>query len=275
MRERGVKLTRKLIIWIAFIMILCLSSGILSLPVSAATTPIIKTGECFPPNCYYHYDGEIWIYSTSKYKKEVKKAIRLMNKKYNVFRSTKKKNKCDVWIRDTNKPPKKKSIAGTRIVSGDIILYKKNMKRLSKADRILTIAHELGHTAGLAHSNTKKSLMYPYVDLMKAKKLSKADVNGLKKAKKYADKSNIKREKIRKAFLLAEQYGKVIRFRVSSAGRFVLTFPKRGTAYSSSDSHILKVYRTGVIDLKGFGSVTLTVKNAGIRHRFRIDIEKK
>lgn len=251
----------------ALLMILVL----LCLPMQAkAATPIIRETESWPTTCYFHYDGKIAVYTTSKYKKEVKKAVKLLNKKYNVFRYTTSKSSRDVLIRDKKKAPMPTVIAQTWHYNGNIILYKNGMKKLTKKQRILAIAHELGHAAGLNHARSRKSLMYGYVNRMKAKGLSKADVRALKKAKKLADKENKRRKNLLNAFLVFERYGKTIPL---SYGAYVLSFPGRSTTYSSSNSKILQVYKTGYIAVKNPGTVRLTVNSTGKKHVFRIHVQ--
>ena len=236
---------------------------------SHAATPIIRDTQTWPTTCYYHYDGKIAVYASTRYKKDVKRAIKLLNKKYNVFRYTTSKSKRDVLIRDKKKPPEKSVVAQTIHYNGNIILYKKSMKKLSRKKRVLAIAHELGHAAGLYHSRSRKSLMYGNVSYMKAKGLSKGDVSGLKAAKKQASKELPSRKDFLQAFLAYEKYGYTIPL---SYGAFVLAFPTRGTTYHSSNSRILEVWQTGYMAAKNSGNVTLTVKNAGKVHKFRIHV---
>ena len=257
------KRSKRITALLMFLVLLCL-------PLQAnAATPIIRETESWPTSCYFHYDGKIAVYTTSKYKKEVIKAVKLLNKKYNVFRYTTSKSARDVLIRDKKKAPVRTVVAQTWHYNGNIILYRNNMKKLTRKQRILAIAHELGHTAGLNHSTSRKSLMYGYVNRMKAKGLSKADVRALKKAKKMADKENRRRKELLNAFLVFEQYGKTIPL---SYGAYVLSFPGRATTYSSSNSKVLQVFKTGYIAVKNPGTVRLTVNNGGKKHVFRISV---
>ncbi len=257
--KRRVRITALLMILVLF----CLPVQI------KAATPIIRETESWPTSCYYHYDGKIAVYTTSKYKKEVKKAIKLLNKRYKAFYYTTSKSARDVLIRDKKNPPGRSVIAQTWHYNGTIILFKKNMKRLTKKQRVLAIAHELGHAAGLNHASSRKSLMYGYINRMKAKGLSKADVAALKKAKSYADQQNRERKDFLNAFLIFERYGETIPL---GYGAYVLSFPARGTVYYSSDTRILQVYQTGYIAAKNPGTVRLTVVNAGVKHVFKIRV---
>lgn len=265
MRE---KIKRMIISCICFMLIA-------GLPVNSyAATPVISESQANPPDCYYHYDGQIWIYSTSKYQSEVKSAISLLNKKYNIFRYTKAKSKKDVWIYDQSKPPVQTICALTNQFKSTIILYRASMKRLNKTRRILAIAHEICHSAGLAHSGSKSSLMYSYVDLMKAKGLSKADVKALKKARKRATSRNAGRKKLLNALLMFKKNNVTIPFSYNkSIGRgWVIAFPKRGTVYRSSNSKVVSIQSNGIMMVKGRGAVRLTIKNAGKKHIFKFYI---
>ena len=235
-----------------------------------AATPLLQDSGAVVPTCYHHYDGKIFVYITSKYKKDAKSAIRLLNKKFNVFRYTKYKNKRDVIIKDQSRSPNGNILARTANYNGTIVLYRNKLNKLNRAERIITIAHELGHAAGLDHSSSPYSLMYPSLNGMKAKNFSKADVKSLKKAKRYVDETRKKRNAFRKALLEYEEEGYTIPF---PRGVYILAFPKRGTTYRSSNSEILQVYQTGVIVVKNSGNVKLVVNNAGKRYSFKIHVD--
>ena len=240
---------------------------------AAAATPIIPDYKSFPPDCYYHYDGQIWVYSTSSYKKEVKKAVKLLNKRFNIFRLTQAKTKRDVWVKDKTQPPVRTIIALTTQYTGSVVLYKGNMRKLNSSMKVLTIAHELCHAAGLDHAGSRSSLMYPYIDKSTAVGLSGADVKALKKARtRAANRNNSGRLYNLNLFLKAEKYNLRLRmhYRPGQANSVVLAFPRRGTSYKSSNSGVLSVQANGMLQLKRPGQVTLTVVNAGKTHVFRI-----
>lgn len=267
-----------------FILFICALFLVTGTPVTAqGATPIIR--ETDPSvsvyNCYFHYDGKIYVYTTSRYRKEVKRAIRLLNKRFDVFRYTKDKTKRDVLIKDKSSftgqsmPKNQHVLALTTHYNATIILYKKMFKRMGSGARILTIAHELGHAAGLAHASSRKSLMYPYMNQLKAKGLSSADVRALRKARKYSKEENKNRRKpVLEFFLAAEKAGKAIGFHMPSQGKgmVILTFPKRGIRYSSSNRNVLETYQNGLLLIKKQGSVTLKVNNRGTIHRFKIHV---
>jgi len=241
--------------------------------IHAAATPLISTSEANPPDCYYHMDGQIWVYSKSAYKVEIKRAVKKLNRKFDVFKYTSKKSKADVVISD--KKSRNNYLGITYPSLGRIYLYKKQMNKLSKAGQITAIAHELCHAAGLNHSKDKKSLMYYRMQKKtQSKGLSKEDLKALRKARKRAVKRNdSERRKHLRAFLSAEKYGYAIMFYKRDGNFMVLSFEERGATYSSSNNNILKAYPNGLIYVKSAGRVTLTVKNAGVKHKFRIIIK--
>ena len=258
---------KRLLVPILFFILFC------SIQLDAqAATPIISAKKSVLTDCYFHYDGQIWVYSTSSYKNEVKKAVQLLNKRFNIFRYTTAKTKRDVWVKDRAKAPSNTLLAMTTQYTGSIVLYKNNMKYLNKSRKILAIAHELGHAAGLDHADSRSSLMYPYIDLMKAKGLSAADTKALRKARTRASTRNKQWKKQMEPFLKAERYNVNLRYRLKSTGSnsLILLFTKRGTSYRSSNTRIMEVMPNGIITMKKRGKVTLTVKNAGKKHIFHL-----
>ena len=232
-----------------------------------AATPLIR--DIQPCDCYYHYDGKIWVYSNSSYKAIIKAAIKKLNKKYHVFQWTTDKTSSDVIIADKKKG---KGLYGkTRTDLGKIILYRNTMKRLSKTKQILVVEHELCHAAGIDHARDKKSLMYKTP--VRTKGLTSADLKALKKARKRALKTLSGRKKLYKSFLAAEEGNEAILVDTSRGDSDVLVFPKRGTSYHSSNTAVLKVRRNGLMTARKKGTTILTVQNAGIRHTFTIKVK--
>jgi len=240
---------------------------------AAATPTFAERGEYYS-DCYYHYDGKIWVYSTSKYKSETRSAIKLLNKKFKAFCYTTSKTKRDVWVRDKSKLFSYRVCALTVNDSGNIYLYRPNMKKLTKKLRILVIAHELCHAAGLARASGRSSLMYPYVDKIKTYGLSSADVKALKKARNYAQERNKQRRAVLNSLIGIEKRNLRVGLRYRSDGKnsWIFAFPKRGTTYRSSNTSIMQVLQTGKVTVKRPGKVRLTVNNAGTKHVFYFTI---
>ena len=254
---------KRLFAYVLFVIMLCM-------PVQAmAATPIITKDQANPNNCYFHFDGKIWVYSESAYRSEISKAVKLLNKKYPVFRVTTVKRKRDVLINDRQSVSRKNVCAYTIHRTGTITIVRRTMKKMNKKMRILVIAHELCHAAGLNHSKSRKSLMYPYVNKLKTKTLSRADVKALVKAKKLWKQDNAKRKKIISELLAAEQLGQGIRMRISGRSIMFVVFPERGTTYSSSNPGVMEVYPSGAVVINYPGDAVLTANNNGQIHRFR------
>ncbi len=254
---------KRLLVYILFVIMLCMPVKVM------AATPLITKDQANPNNCYFHFDGKIWVYSTSRYKSEVSRAVRLLNKKYPVFKVTAAKNKRDVWVKDKQSVSRKNVCAYTVHRTGTITVVRSTMKKMNKRMRILVIAHELCHAAGLNHSNSRKSLMYPYVNKLKIKTLSKADVKALHKAKKLWKQDNDKRKRIIRELLAAEQLGQGIRMWISGRSIMFVVFPERGTTYSSSNPGVMEVYPSGAVVINYPGDAVLTANNNGQIHRFR------
>ena len=181
-----------------------------------------------------------------------------------------KKTKRDVLIADSSSLPNWRVCAATSQFKATILRYKPNMRKLVKRLRILTIAHELGHAAGLDHAKAKASLMYPYVDKTTAKGLSKADVKSLKKARTRANKRNVNRKKFLNLVLKLEQ-NKIsipISYAKTAGKSWVFSFPKRGTTFKSSNSRVITAMPNGIVTVKGVGDAKLIVHNAGKKYEF-------
>ena len=238
----------------------------MNMTTAQAATPLIRNAN--PYDCYYHYDGKIWVYSKSSYKTVIKTAIKKLNKRYRVFHWTADKNSSDVIITDKKKG---KGIYGlTRTDLGKIVLYKNNMKKLSRSRQILVVEHELCHAAGIDHARNKKSLMYKTP--MKTKGLTSADLKALKKARKRALKTLKARKLLYRSFIAAEEKGETILVNTSKGDSDLLVFPKRGTTYHSSNTGVLTVSRNGLMTARKKGTTLLTVNNNGTHHTFTIKV---
>ncbi len=261
---------KKFLIWfLAVSMLFC--SGMNGY---AKTTPIIAETKSNPPDCYYHYDGQIWIYSTSRYKSEVKKAVKLLNKKFNVFRITKDKNKRDLWLKDAPTPFAPGMCGATSQYRGLILLFKPSMKKLSKKRKILTVAHELCHAAGLDHANSRSSLMYPYIDKTRAKNVSSADIKALKKAKSRADSRNLTRLTFLNLILGLEskQIRVAMNYENNRGKGWILAFKERGMVYSSTNPGAVSVTQNGIITVTGIGTADIIASKGNVRHVFRFRV---